>query len=235
MYAGIGAGAVALVLGVALFLYFRKRSSKSHNQTETTKADAPGPLPPMQLVQQNQYLQPQPPPPPQQHLYAQQPVISRPPHQTFDQHMHQYTQPIQVSTSGYYLNPTPVATNPQQQHQQGQTMTFHHPTISEKTTPIATAAKAETYNPHPMPVLMPVQSTSYAIASPIATVLQTPVTFSPALAAESSIKNPAVSTHGPQGLVVSKNPQFVSGGMGTMNVPHPVNNPQQYFESTYRQ
>ncbi|KAF9028828.1 hypothetical protein BGZ52_007131 [Haplosporangium bisporale] len=184
LYAGIGAGAGVLVLGVALFFYFRNKKSKSRNSTKTSKADAPSSLPPMQSVQQTQYLQPQPQL--QQHLYAHQPVISPPPHQVFDpvlqqqqqqQYMHQHMQPMQSSSSGYYTTLAPVATYPQQLHQQGQqAMMFHQSTTSDEAT----------HNLTPMPT----QSSSYSTALPTVTVpsdnvVQTPVVYSPIPAYES--------------------------------------------------
>ncbi|KAG0089064.1 hypothetical protein BGZ92_005360 [Podila epicladia] len=110
--------------------------------------------------------------------------------------MHQHVQPMQVSSSGYYTTLAPMATYPQQLHQQGQqTMMFHQPTTSEEAT----------YNPTPIPT----QSSSYSTALPTAIVpsadvVQTPVIYSPAPAYESSVKKPVVSLPGPQGPMVSK-------------------------------
>ena len=260
MYAGIGAGVAVLVLGVAIFFYMRnKNSKKGDSTTKPTKADnGPGPMPSMQLVQQQpQYSPPQPQQPqpeqylytrPQQFLYKQQPAIPPPPPQTIDRamqqqqqqlYMHQYTQPTQVSTSGYYQASDLATTNPQGQ----QAMTFYQPlTITSEKDTMSKVASAvgpavTTYIP-PMPMPMPALSTSYATVSPTATatILGAPAMPSPTLVDDgSSIRNPAVPTaQGPQALLVSKVPQFVGGdGLSTANAPAPapLNSPQ-YFENT---
>ena len=132
------------------------------------------------------------------------------------QYAHQFVQPTQVSTTGYYQPQALVANNPQ--YQQGQEPLIFQPVApSEQGTPMFSSSVTET-----------------------ATVMQTPTMSSPNAASVISSPTSAsvMSSRDPQVLTAPKAPQFIGGddGMGGTYAPPPppaVQNPQQYTDTTY--